>query len=164
MPARSKSAGKRFRQVIFGQPQPSGARSGGPPLALSKSNSDKHRACEHLEAKRTININNFQGVRRTRHPSPAYEQRRVDLATFSALPASTWGHCSQVLCFIVWDTPEKEKVAKWSPAPASILEGFNEIYVVHGPQNPAKHGQNPKVAKSTRVFPPTPLPSKHSDP
>ena len=43
----------------------------------------------------------------------AYEQRRVDLATFRALPASTWGHCSQVLCFtIVWDTPEKEKVAK----------------------------------------------------
>ena len=61
--------------------------------------------------------------------TPAYEQRRVDLATFRALPgASTWGHCSQVLCFtIVWDTHEREKVAKWSPAPASILEGFNEI-------------------------------------
>ena len=29
---------------------------------------------------------------------------------------------------IVWDTPGKEeKVAKWSSAPASILEGFNEI-------------------------------------
>ena len=26
---------------------------------------------------------------------------------------------------IVWDTLEKENVAKWSPAPASILEGFN---------------------------------------
>ena len=59
---------------------------------------------------------------------PVYEQRRVDLATFRAVPASTWGHCPQVLCFtIVWDTPEKEKVAKWSSAPASILEGFNEI-------------------------------------
>ena len=54
-----------------------------------------------------------------------YEQRRVDLATFRAVPASTWGHCPQVLLFtIVWDTPEKEKVAKWSSAPASILEGF----------------------------------------
>ena len=28
---------------------------------------------------------------------------------------------------IVWDTPGKEKIAKWSPPPASILEGFNEI-------------------------------------
>ena len=26
---------------------------------------------------------------------------------------------------IVWDTPGKEKVAKWSSAPASILEVFN---------------------------------------
>ena len=26
---------------------------------------------------------------------------------------------------IVWDTPEKEEVAKWSSAPASILEGFD---------------------------------------
>ena len=25
---------------------------------------------------------------------------------------------------IVWETPAKEKVAKWSPVPASILEGF----------------------------------------
>ena len=54
-----------------------------------------------------------------------YEQRRVDLATFRAVPASTWD-CPQVLSFtIVWDTPGKEKVAKWSSAPASILEGFN---------------------------------------
>ena len=108
-----------------------------------------------------------------------------------------------MLCFtIVWDSPEKEKVAKWSPAPASILEGFNEIYVVYGPKlsgtgdsqrdsresfaieipifiarqadshkslefpiranhatkgpkNPTKHGKNAKVAKSTRVCPPT---------
>ena len=57
--------------------------------------------------------------------TPAYEQRRVDLAAFRAVPASTWGHCPQVQCFtIVWDTSGKEKVAKWSSAPASILEGF----------------------------------------
>ena len=44
-----------------------------------------------------------------------------------------------VLCFtIVWDTPEKEKVAKWSSAPASIFEGFNEIYAVYGPKKPYK--------------------------
>ena len=51
----------------------------------------------------------------------AYEQRRVDLATFRAVPARTWG------CYvkIVWDTPGKEKFAKWSSAPASILEGFD---------------------------------------
>ena len=61
----------------------------------------------------------------------AYEQRRVDLATFRAVPASTWGHCPQVpVITIVWDTPGKEKVAKWSSAPASILERFNEIYAV----------------------------------
>ena len=42
----------------------------------------------------------------------AYAQRRVDLATFRAGPASTWGHCPQLLSFaIVWDTPGKEKVA-----------------------------------------------------
>ena len=75
----------------------------------------------------------------TEHPStqeshPAYEQRWVDLASFRAVPASTWGHCPQVLVFtIVWDTPGKETVAKWSSAPASILGGFNEIYVVYGP-------------------------------
>ena len=63
-----------------------------------------------------------------------YEQRRVDLATFRAVPAGTWGHCPQVLCFTtVWDTPGKGKVAKWSSASASILEGFNEIYTVYGP-------------------------------
>ena len=27
----------------------------------------------------------------------------------------------------------KGKVAKWSAAPASILEGFNELYAVYGP-------------------------------
>ena len=73
--------------------------------------------------------------RRAGEGHPVYEQRRVDLATFRAVPASTWGHCPQVLCFtIVWDTPEKEKVAKWSSAPASILEGFNEIYAVYKPK------------------------------
>ena len=58
---------------------------------------------------------------------PPYEQRRVDLATLRAVPASTWGHCPQVLFFytIVCDNPGKGKVAKWSSAPASILEGFN---------------------------------------
>ena len=60
------------------------------------------------------------------HHGPVYEQKRVDLATFRALPASTWGHCPQVLLFtIVWDTPGRDKVAKWSSAPASILDGFN---------------------------------------
>ena len=28
---------------------------------------------------------------------------------------------------LVWDTPGKEKIAKWSSAPASMLEGFNQI-------------------------------------
>ena len=32
-----------------------------------------------------------------------------------------------LLFTIVWDTPGKEKIAKWSSAPAIILEGFNEI-------------------------------------
>ena len=51
-----------------------------------------------------------------------------------------------MLCFTtVWDTPGKGKVAKWSSAPASILEGFNEIYTVYGPQNPVKHGENAKL-------------------
>ena len=86
-----------------------------------------------------------------------YEQRRVDLATFRALPASTWGHCSQVLCFtIVWDTHEKEKVAKWSPAPASILEGFNEIYVVYGPKKPLQNTGKTPILPNRPVFaPPT---------
>ena len=44
-----------------------------------------------------------------------------------------------MLCFTtVWDTPAKGKVAKWSPAPASILEGLNEIYAVCGPRKPCK--------------------------
>ena len=55
------------------------------------------------------------------------------------MPASTWGHCPQVLCFTtVWDTPGKGKVAKWSSAPASILRGFSEIYAVYGPKKPCK--------------------------
>ena len=86
---------------------------------------------------------------------PVYEQRRVDLATFRALPASTWGHCSQVLCFtIVWDTPEKEKIAKWSPAPASILEGFNEIYVVYGAQKPYKTREKRQSCQIEPCLPP----------
>ena len=40
-------------------------------------------------------------------------------------------------------------------SPASILEGFNEIYAVYGPKKPIKHGKYAKVAKSTRVCPPT---------
>ena len=84
-----------------------------------------------------------------------YEQRRVDLAIFRALPASTWGHCSQVLCFtIVWDTPEKEKIAKWSPAPASILEGFNEIYVVYGPPKPYKTREKRQSCQIDPCLPP----------
>ena len=56
--------------------------------------------------------------------SIVYEQRRVDLATFRALPASTWGHCSQVLFFtIVWDTPKSQKVAKWTPASPKFVFG-----------------------------------------
>ena len=67
----------------------------------------------------------------------AYEQRRVDLATFRAVPASTWGHCLQVLIFaIVWDTPGEGKVAKWSSAPASIL-GFT---LDRGSKKPFKTG------------------------
>ena len=35
----------------------------------------------------------------------------VDLATFHAVPASTWGHCPQVLLFtIVWGTPERKNL------------------------------------------------------
>ena len=79
------------------------------------------------------------GSGRSSNINTVYEQRRVDLAIFRAVPASTWGHCPQVLCFTtVWDTPGKEKVAKWSAAPASILEGFNEIYAVYGPKKPCK--------------------------
>ena len=32
-----------------------------------------------------------------------------------------------LLFTIVWDTPGKEKIAKWSSAPASVLEDFHEI-------------------------------------
>ena len=81
--------------------------------------------------------------------TPAYEQRQLDLATFRAVPA----HCPQVLLFIiVWDTPGKEKVAKWSSAPASMLEGFNEIYAVYGPPKPYKTREK-RQSKSTRVCP-----------
>ena len=86
---------------------------------------------------------------------PVYEQRRVDLATFRALPASTWGHCPQVLCFtIVWDTPEKEKVAKWSSAPASILEGFNEIYAVDVAKKPYKTREKRQSCQIDPCLPP----------
>ena len=90
-----------------------------------------------------------------RESIPVYEQRRVDLATFRALPASTWGHCFQVLCFtIVWDTPEKAKVAKWSPAPASSLEGFDEIYVVYGPKKPYKTREKRQSCQIDPCLPP----------
>ena len=50
-----------------------------------------------------------------------YEQRRVDLATFRAVPASTWGHCPQALLFtIVWDTPGKEKLPNCLPPPPAF--------------------------------------------
>ena len=40
-----------------------------------------------------------------REPYPVHEQRRVDLAASCAVPASTKGHCPQVLFFtIVWDS------------------------------------------------------------
>ena len=34
-------------------------------------------------------------------------------------------HCPQVLFFLIkaWDTPGKEKIAKWPSAPAGVLEG-----------------------------------------
>ena len=84
-----------------------------------------------------------------------YEQRRVDLATFRAVPASTWGQCPQVLVFaIVWDTPGKAKVAKWSSAPASILDGFNEIYVVYGPKNPYKTREERQSCQVDPCLPP----------
>ena len=77
------------------------------------------------------------------------------MATFRAVPASTCGHCPQVLRFtIVWDTPGKEKVAKWSSAPASILEGFNEIYVVYGPPKPYKTGEKTPKLPNRPVFAP----------
>ena len=83
------------------------------------------------------------------------KQRRVDLATFRAVPASTWGHCPQVLLFtIVWDTPGKEKVAKWSSAPASILEGFNEIYAVCGPKKPYKTREKRQSCQIDPCLPP----------
>ena len=89
------------------------------------------------------------------NPPLVYEQRRVDLATFRAVPASTWGHCPQVLLFtIVWDTPEKEKVAKWSSAPASILEGFNEIYAVDGPKKPYKTREKRQSCQIDPCLPP----------
>ena len=58
-------------------------------------------------------------------------------------------------CFtIVWDTPAKEKVAKWSPAPASILEGFNEIYVVYGPKKPYKTREKRQSCQIDPCLPP----------
>ena len=34
----------------------------------------------------------------------AYEQKRVDLATLRALPASTWGHCPQGIFLLEFGT------------------------------------------------------------
>ena len=63
----------------------------------------------------------------------------LSLSTFRAVKHSTWGDCPQVLRFTtVWDTPGKGKFAKWSSAPASILEGSSEIYAVYGPRKPCK--------------------------
>ena len=60
-----------------------------------------------------------------------------------------------MLCFtIVWDTPGKEKVAKWSSAPASILEGFNEIYVVYGPPKPYKTREKRQSCQIDPCLPP----------
>ena len=60
---------------------------------------------------------------------------------------------------IVWDTPGKEKVAKWSSAPASILEGFNEIYAVYGPKKPYKTREKRQSCQIDPCLPPycTPL-------
>ena len=55
------------------------------------------------------------------------------------------------LLTIVGDTPGKEKVAKWSSAPASILEGFNEI---EGQKTFQNWYKKHNCAKSTRVYPP----------
>ena len=59
-------------------------------------------------------------------------------------------------CFfstIVWDTPGKEKVAKWSSAPASILEGLlNQLHTRS--KNLSKLGWKHNFAKSTRAYPP----------
>ena len=80
-----------------------------------------------------------------------YEQRRVDLATFRAVPASTWEHCPQVLVFtIVWDSPGKERVAKWSSAPP----GFNEIYAVCGPKKPYKTREKRQSCQIDPCLPP----------
>ena len=56
-----------------------------------------------------------------------------------------------LLFAMVWDTPGKEKVAKWSSSPASTLEGFNEIEGQETFQNWVK---THTFAKSTRVYPP----------
>ena len=85
----------------------------------------------------------------------AYEQKRVDLATFPAVPASTWGHCPQVLIFTtVWDTPGKEKVAKWTSAPTSPYNHFRGFYLDRGSKNLSRLAKKHNFAKSTCVYPP----------
>ena len=54
---------------------------------------------------------------------------------------------------IVWDTLEKEKVAKWSSAPASILEGFNQIEGQQTLQNWVKN----TILPNGPVFTPPPV-------
>ena len=56
----------------------------------------------------------------------SYEQKQVDLATFRAVPASTWGQCAQVLFYtIAWDTAGKEKLPNGllqpPPKPPTII-------------------------------------------
>ena len=129
---------------------------GGHPTSKGRSAHVAKQVLETREdAQKDKDIHGKEWCKKEGHP--VYEQRRVDLATFRALPASTWRHCSQVLCFtIVWDTPEKEKVAKWSPAPASILEGFNEIYVVYGPKKPYKTREKRQSCQIDPCLPPPP--------
>ena len=86
---------------------------------------------------------------------PAYEQRRVDLAIFRAMPASTWGHCPQVLCFTtVWHTPERKKLPNGLPPPPAIFEGFNEIYAVYGPKKPYKTREKRQSCQIDPCLPP----------
>ena len=50
--------------------------------------------------------------------------------------------------------PGKEKVAKWSSAPASVLEGFNEIYAVYGPKKPYKTQEKRQSCQIDPCLPP----------
>ena len=86
-----------------------------------------------------------------------YEQRWVDLATFRAVPASTWGHCPQVLAVLLQfgTLLEKEKLPNGLLPPPAFQRVLMRFTPFTGPENPVKHGENAKVAKSTRVCPPT---------